>query len=229
MALQLTHLLWGIQDVLVLLTKVLAVPVNVQNLLVELLRLLLFFFRGALKTVLDLMNFELDLLALHHQSEKFLNSLLLFFREITVQNLFEKTLIYILRLYFVSNVKLMQYLLSLLLNLLVDLKECLKFLQLLVLALVRHLLQQWINRLRVVQNLCQLLTVNLLLLLEDHHVAQILVLGSHLTIRLSNHVIFTVFEFQDSKEFSEVCFLEFVIAAIFFTASGGFLFPFSVS
>lgn len=93
-----------------LLAEVLAVPVNVQHLLVELLTLLLLFFRLRifLETVLQLAYFKPNLFKLHDQSEEILNPKLLLVGEITVQDLLKETLIDVLGLYLVSDVQLMQ-------------------------------------------------------------------------------------------------------------------------
>ena len=115
-----------------LLTEVLAVPVDVQHLLVKLL-VLFFLLWLLLQIFLNLAYLKPDLLQLHHQSEEVLNAQFFLVGQVALENLLEDTFIYVLRLDLVSNVKLVENLLGLQLYLLVDLEESLQLLQLLVL------------------------------------------------------------------------------------------------
>jgi hypothetical protein len=75
----------------------------------------------------------------------------------------------------------------------------------------------------IIENLGQLLAVNLFLFLVYHHVAQIFVLASHLSVCLSNHHVFSMFKFQNPQKLFEILFVVFW-ARILFTAAGRFLF-----
>jgi hypothetical protein len=91
----------------------------------------------------------------------------------------------------------------------VNLKQSLELLELLVVRIVRDLhgvlTLHWLRG--IIENLCQLLAINLFLLFVDHHVAQVFILASHLSVSLANHHVFSMFKFQNPQKLFEILFI----------------------